>query len=126
MRYNLSRIMKKAHEIKSEDSRNVWSECLKMAWHIEKTSSVFDIYDEEFIPTRRQIGVIYRNFKMGTLKISQERISDIYDQLDEYECKKENYGFSYASDCAGGLRWVSRAINAIFDGNLEAAEIILR
>ena len=32
MRYDLKKVMTRAHEIKRQDVRNVWSECLKMAW----------------------------------------------------------------------------------------------
>jgi hypothetical protein len=32
----LKAVMKKAWEIKKQDKRNVWSECLKMAWSIVK------------------------------------------------------------------------------------------
>lgn len=125
MRYNLSRIMKKAHEIKEENKLNVWGECLKMAWNIAKVSTAADLYTDEFLPTRKQIGVIYRNFKAGKLAISESRMSEIYDQLNEFEVNKMNYGFNYAKTQASGLLFISRAINAIFAGNLEAAEIIL-
>lgn len=36
--WNLSRIMKKAWEIKKRNSQNIFSECLKMAWAIAKDS----------------------------------------------------------------------------------------
>ena len=32
MKYNRAEIMKRAWEIKKEDSRNIWSLCLQMAW----------------------------------------------------------------------------------------------
>ena len=124
-KYNLSRIMKKAHEIKAENKKNVWSECLKMAWSFAKTITALDIYEEEFLPTRKQIGVLYRAFKEGKLTVNSERISEIYNQLNEFETDKMNYGFAYAQKNAGGLLFVSRAINAIFDKNYEAASIIL-
>lgn len=124
-RYNLSRIMKKAHEIKAENKLNVWAECLKMAWNFAKTVTAFDLYEEEFLPTRKQIGVIYRAFKEEKITVDSERISEIYDQLKEFEINKMNYGFAYAQKNAGGLLFISRAINAIFDKNYEAASIIL-
>lgn len=125
MRYNLTRIMKKAHEIKAENKLNVWSECLKIAWNIAKVSTSLEMYEDEFLPTRKQIGVIYRAFKEGKVRIGEDRISDIYNELDEFERNKMNCGFEYAKANAGGLKWISRAINAIFDRNYEAATIIL-
>lgn len=125
MRYNLSRIMKKAHEIKAENKLNIWSECLKMAWNIAKTCTAADLYSDEFLPTRKQVGVLYRSFKEGKLTISESRISEIYDELNAFEVNKMNYGFSYAKSQASGLLFISRAINAIFDKNYEAASIIL-
>lgn len=124
-RYNLSTIMKKAHEIKEENKLNVWAECLKTAWRIAKVSSSLDKYNEEFLPTRKQVGVLYRTFKEGKLTVDSERISEIYDELKEFEMNKMNYGFAYAKKNAGGLLFISRAINAVFDKNYEAASIIL-
>ena len=125
MRYDLSRIMKRAHEIKAENRMNVWAECLKLAWKFAKTVASLDKYSEEFLPTRKQIGVIYRSFKEGKLAIGEDRIHEIYDQLNEFEVDKFNHGFAYAKHNAGGLIFISRAINAIFDNNYEAASIIL-
>ena len=39
---NLSKIMKRAWEIKKEDSRNIFSLCLKMAWEEAKNMNVDD------------------------------------------------------------------------------------
>lgn len=39
-KYNLSEIMKRAHQIKKEDSRNIWRLCLKMAWTEAKSPAV--------------------------------------------------------------------------------------
>lgn len=125
MRYNLSEIMKEAHEIKAENKMNVWSLCLRMAWEKAKTCTALDIYEDCFLPTRKQIGVIYRAYKEGLLKVTDEIIKKVYKELDEFEIDKMNYGFRYASANADGLRWISRAINAIFDKNYEAAAIIL-
>ena len=125
MKYNLSAIMKKAHEIKSENKMNVWSECLKMAWETEKIARAYELYEEEFLPTRKQVGVIYRAFKEERLGIGADRISDIYNELKEFEDNKMNYGFKYASANAGGLKMISRAINAIFHHDFKAATIIL-
>lgn len=36
--WNMKNIMKKAWEIKKQDKRNIFSECLKMAWAIAKDS----------------------------------------------------------------------------------------
>lgn len=38
-KYNLSKIMKKAWEIKKEDSRNIFALCLEMAWEQAKKES---------------------------------------------------------------------------------------
>lgn len=42
--WNLSRIMKKAWEIKKSNSQNIFGECLKMAWAIAK-DSIKPIFD---------------------------------------------------------------------------------
>ncbi len=35
-KYNLSEIMKRAHEIKKQDNENIWNLCLQMAWNEAK------------------------------------------------------------------------------------------
>jgi len=43
---NLSRIMRKAWEIKKKDSSNIFSECLKMAWACEKVDRMVEGLNE--------------------------------------------------------------------------------
>lgn len=40
MKYNLSNIMKRAWEIKRQDSENIFGLCLKMAWDEAKNASI--------------------------------------------------------------------------------------
>lgn len=42
-KYDLSKIMKRAHEIKREDKKNVWGICLKMAWNEVKNPEILPI-----------------------------------------------------------------------------------
>lgn len=48
-KYDLSKIMKRAHEIKKENKNNIWSLCLKTAWN-EAKNPVKEVVEEVIIP----------------------------------------------------------------------------
>lgn len=50
--YNLSEIMKRAWEIKKEDERNIFGECLKMAWTEQKGKKVIMV---KLVGTEKQV-----------------------------------------------------------------------
>lgn len=49
MKYNLSKIMKRAHEIKADHRHNIWSLCLKMAWSEAKVECKSNFTKDEII-----------------------------------------------------------------------------
>lgn len=110
-----SRVMKRAWEIKKEDERNLFSECLKIAWVEIKGYLKYKM----MIPTRKQVGVIYAAFKKGLVNVAKEVISDMYTCLNAHEravdLNEEDFFYNH---CA----IIGQCVNAAFDGNYAFVE----
>ena len=67
--------------------------------------------------TKKQAGVIYRNFKAGNVKVSQQVISKIYD-FAAYNWVEQTTD----SVTSGLVDILCAAIDALFAGDYEAAQ----
>lgn len=69
------------------------------------------------IITRRQAGVIYRNVKQGALSMSKKAVSAMYDVTD-----LDLSDYSYVDAIADQVERLLLAVDAIFSGDLAAAQ----
>lgn len=118
-KYNLSKIMKRAWEIKREDSRYIFGECLKMAWEEAKENK-------------------NRKAKRKARKLSKaqertlEQIRDSYNKRleDEFEFYKkrideyENYNYLPLSYYENHLKMVNKGYVLWQSGNSRTLEIL--
>ena len=68
--------------------------------------------------TRKQAGVIYSNVKRGTIQMSKQAISAMYDMVGEVFIGSQSMADYYGEQIAA----LRLAIDAIFDGNIEWAQ----
>lgn len=68
--------------------------------------------------SRKQAGVIYSNVKRGTIKMSKQAVSEMYDMVGEVFIGSQSMADYYGEQIAA----LRLAIDAIFDGNLEWAQ----
>ena len=68
--------------------------------------------------TRKQAGVIYSNVKRGTIKMSKQAVSEMYDMVGEVFIGSQSMADYYGEQIAA----LRLAIDAIFDGNIEWAQ----
>lgn len=68
--------------------------------------------------TRKQAGVIYSNVKRGTIKMSKQAVSAMYDMVGEVFIGSQSMADYYGEQIAA----LRLAIDAIFDGNIEWAQ----
>lgn len=68
--------------------------------------------------TRKQAGVIYSNVKRGTIQMSKQAISEMYDMVGEVFIGSQSMADYYGEQIAA----LRLAIDAIFDGNIEWAQ----
>lgn len=66
--------------------------------------------------SKKQIGVIFSNWKKGNLDLTEEDIKCLYNSFAEVKGFNTNNNFE---DC---LVRVKRGIESIFDGNIEEAQ----
>lgn len=68
--------------------------------------------------TRKQAGVIYSNVKRGTIHMSKQAVSAMYDMVGEVFIGSQSMADYYGEQIAA----LRLAIDAIFDGNIEWAQ----
>ena len=68
--------------------------------------------------TRKQAGVIYSNVKRGTIQMSKQAVSAMYDMVGEVFIGSQSMADYYGEQIAA----LRLAIDAIFDGNIEWAQ----
>lgn len=115
MREMRKQVMKRAWELKREDKRNLFSECLKVAWAEIKGLGKYSM----MIPTRKQVGAIYAAFKKGLLNVGYDVISNMYTYLNAHErAEYMNEEDFFYNECAV----IGQCVSAVFDGNYSFAE----
>lgn len=97
MKYNLKVIMKRAWEIKKEDSRNIFSLCLKMAWEEAKTPFVYYGIQSWFL---------YKNFDQNERYIIQR--AEFSDELNVAAITEKAVKFIAHSDFGTFRFWVPK------------------
>lgn len=91
-KYNLEKIMKRAWEIKKEDSRNIFGICLKMAWNEARKEE--NIIVKEETTTNTLIETLIRNIeKMAYSDYHIHAGSDrkVFSKVWEKDGKKRTY-----------------------------------
>ena len=68
--------------------------------------------------TRKQAGVIYSNVKRGTIQMSKQAVSAMYDMAGEVFIGSQTQADIIGEQIAA----LRLAIDAIFDGNIEWAQ----
>ena len=111
-------VMLRAWEIKRANKEMSFSECLKLAWHECKGNASYKMY----VPTRKQIGVIYAAFKNGCLNISEKAINSMYNLYDRHFGSQRFGGTSYFENEVATL---GRAVEACFAKDYRYVESIL-
>ena len=68
--------------------------------------------------SRKQAGVIYSNVKRGTIQMSRQAVSEMYDMVGEVFIGSQSMADYYGEQIA----CLRMAVDAIFDGNLDWAQ----
>ena len=84
-KYNLSKIMKRAWEIKKEDNKNIFAICLKMAWE-EAKKGVKKMTVEEYLVEKKGLKVWE---KYGKKRIYINDLTSV--DIDKYTSNPKSY-----------------------------------
>lgn len=68
--------------------------------------------------SRKQAGVIYANVKRGTIEMSREAVSEMYDMVGEVFIGSQSMADYYGEQIA----CLCLAVDAIFNGQLDWAQ----
>ncbi len=127
MKFNKSEIMKNAWRSFKANETKTFAQALKNSWAAAKgfdyekeLSKYFPAYQEyAYFISRKQAGVIFANFKKGTLNITNDDIKFIYNKCVEIK----GFDFSHNNEY---LSLVLAAVEAVFDKNYKAAELAVK
>lgn len=122
-KYNLSNIMKRAWEIKRENSRNVFGACLKMAWAEAKATPASDrIAELEALGFKRWTKGGHDRMYINATDLGLEVKFRRTGSIEEATFRGEHISNRYAGKYYGAKTYIDLKTNKVYSAYDELAE----